>query len=95
MAARKAGLDVTVIEVDEHPLARVLGPEVGALFADLHTSHGVRLLTADDATEFVGDSGRVAAVRTRTLADVRRSRAGTTTAATACKPHRVNQLLSK
>lgn len=63
-AARNAGLDVTVLEVDEYPLARVLGPKVGALFADLHATHGVRLLTEDHAIEFVGRSGRVATVRT-------------------------------
>jgi 3-phenylpropionate/trans-cinnamate dioxygenase ferredoxin reductase component len=64
-AARNAGLDVTVLEVDEHPLARVLGPTVGALFTDLHSAHGVRILTEEHATEFVEDSGRVAAVRTQ------------------------------
>jgi 3-phenylpropionate/trans-cinnamate dioxygenase ferredoxin reductase subunit len=42
----------------------VLGQAVGALFADLHTSHGVRLLTRDHAVEFEGASGRVSAVRT-------------------------------
>ena len=44
-AARTAGCEVTVVEPASHPLLRVLGPEVGALFAQLHGSHGVDLRT--------------------------------------------------
>ncbi|CAI9418848.1 NAD(P)/FAD-dependent oxidoreductase [Nocardioides sp. T2.26MG-1] len=42
-AARTAGAEVTVLESLEQPLLRVLGPEVGAVFADLHREHGVDL----------------------------------------------------
>jgi 3-phenylpropionate/trans-cinnamate dioxygenase ferredoxin reductase component len=44
-AARTAGCDVTVVESLEMPLLRVLGPEVGQVFAQLHRSHGVDLRT--------------------------------------------------
>ncbi|MGH7911279.1 MAG: NAD(P)/FAD-dependent oxidoreductase [Candidatus Dormibacteraceae bacterium] len=42
-AARAAGTEVTVLETQELPLLRVLGPEVGAIFASLHERHGVDL----------------------------------------------------
>jgi 3-phenylpropionate/trans-cinnamate dioxygenase ferredoxin reductase subunit len=42
-AARVAGAEVTVIEQEELPLLRVLGPQVAKVFADLHRDHGVDL----------------------------------------------------
>ena len=42
-AARLAGADVTVVEPAEQPLLGVLGPELGAKFAELHRGHGVDL----------------------------------------------------
>ncbi|WP_260617461.1 MULTISPECIES: NAD(P)/FAD-dependent oxidoreductase [unclassified Microbispora] len=42
-AARRAGVEVTVLEVAELPLLRVLGPEVARVFAGLHRDHGVDL----------------------------------------------------
>ena len=42
-AARLAGAQVTVVELDELPLRRVLGDEVAAVFAELHREHGVDL----------------------------------------------------
>jgi 3-phenylpropionate/trans-cinnamate dioxygenase ferredoxin reductase component len=42
-AARNAGVDVTVVEMQELPLFGVLGPEVAQVFADLHREHGVDL----------------------------------------------------
>ncbi|MFC4140046.1 MULTISPECIES: NAD(P)/FAD-dependent oxidoreductase [unclassified Microbacterium] len=50
-AARIAGADVIVYEVAELPLVRVLGPEVAAVFADLHRAHGVDLRLGTSATE--------------------------------------------
>jgi NADPH-dependent 2,4-dienoyl-CoA reductase/sulfur reductase-like enzyme len=41
--ARGLGVDVTLIELAEVPLAHVLGAELGAWFADLHRGEGVRL----------------------------------------------------
>ena len=49
------------------PLQRVLGPEVGRLFADLHREHGVELLTGA-GLEAIEGAGRVERVR---LADGR------------------------
>ncbi|MEV0585895.1 FAD-dependent oxidoreductase [Nonomuraea sp. NPDC050310] len=42
-AARLAGCEVTVVEPEPLPLARVLGAEVGAVFAALHREQGVVL----------------------------------------------------
>jgi 3-phenylpropionate/trans-cinnamate dioxygenase ferredoxin reductase subunit len=42
-AARAAGCDVTVIEMAELPLVKVLGREVAEKFAALHRAHGVTL----------------------------------------------------
>jgi 3-phenylpropionate/trans-cinnamate dioxygenase ferredoxin reductase subunit len=43
-AARLAGADVTVVDPAEQPLLGVLGPELGARFADLHREHGADLV---------------------------------------------------
>jgi NADPH-dependent 2,4-dienoyl-CoA reductase/sulfur reductase-like enzyme len=42
-AARRRGLDVAMIERLAYPMAGALGPEMGALLAQLHSDHGVRL----------------------------------------------------
>jgi 3-phenylpropionate/trans-cinnamate dioxygenase ferredoxin reductase subunit len=42
-AARAAGAEVVVLEYAELPLLRVLGPEMGRVFADLHRDNGVDL----------------------------------------------------
>jgi 3-phenylpropionate/trans-cinnamate dioxygenase ferredoxin reductase component len=42
-AARNAGVEVTVVELQALPLLGVLGPEVARVFADLHLQHGVDL----------------------------------------------------
>ena len=43
--ARSEGAEVTLIDHADVPLQHVLGPRIGAFFADLHRAHGVRLLT--------------------------------------------------
>ncbi|HOF37059.1 MAG TPA: FAD-dependent oxidoreductase [Dermatophilaceae bacterium] len=55
-AARAAGTEVTVFEVAELPLLRVLGPRVAQAFTDLHRAHGVdlRLGTAVSAADLAG-----------------------------------------
>jgi 3-phenylpropionate/trans-cinnamate dioxygenase ferredoxin reductase subunit len=40
---RQLGRDVTLIGPDTAPLTRVLGPEIAAVYRDLHADHGVRL----------------------------------------------------
>jgi 3-phenylpropionate/trans-cinnamate dioxygenase ferredoxin reductase subunit len=42
-SARQLGKDVALVEVARVPLERVLGAEVGAVFAALHSDHGVDL----------------------------------------------------
>jgi 3-phenylpropionate/trans-cinnamate dioxygenase ferredoxin reductase component len=60
-AARTAGCEVVVIEPATHPLLRVLGPEVAAVFAELHRAHGVDLRTGVTAAAISTDgrAGRV------------------------------------
>jgi 3-phenylpropionate/trans-cinnamate dioxygenase ferredoxin reductase subunit len=62
-AARQAGLDVTVVEMAELPLLRVLGPEVAQVFADLHREHGVDFRFRTGVSEIVGENGHVTGVR--------------------------------
>src|SRR5215208_2381752 len=62
-SARQRGLDVTVLEPASLPLERVLGPEVGAVYRDIHADHGVRMLTGTGVAAFEG-AGRVERVRT-------------------------------
>ncbi len=59
-AARHHGVEVTVVEPQAQPLLGVLGPEVGAVFAQLHRDHGVdlRLGTGVDGFDALG-AGRV------------------------------------
>jgi NADPH-dependent 2,4-dienoyl-CoA reductase/sulfur reductase-like enzyme len=63
-AARQYGAEVTIIEPEPTPLHGVLGPELGRLFADLHTEHGVRFHFGARLTEITGQDGMVLAVRT-------------------------------
>jgi 3-phenylpropionate/trans-cinnamate dioxygenase ferredoxin reductase subunit len=57
-AARGYGNDVTVIAPGSVPLASAVGPEVGGVFANLHTDHGVELRMGAGVTAVRGD-GRV------------------------------------
>jgi 3-phenylpropionate/trans-cinnamate dioxygenase ferredoxin reductase subunit len=61
-AARGHGAEVTVVEVDELPLRRVLGDEVARVYADLHRAHGVDLRFGVGVTEFRGTGGRLTTV---------------------------------
>ncbi|WP_019886085.1 NAD(P)/FAD-dependent oxidoreductase [Streptomyces purpureus] len=63
-AARGYGAEVTVVEPEPTPLHRVIGPELGQLFADLHAEHGVRFRFNTRLTEITGQDGMVLAVRT-------------------------------
>lgn len=62
-AARAAGVAVTLLERDELPLHRILGPEVAQVFAGLHRDNGVDLRVQADVGEILGDNGMVAGVR--------------------------------
>jgi 3-phenylpropionate/trans-cinnamate dioxygenase ferredoxin reductase subunit len=60
---RQLGREVTLIGPDTAPLARVLGPEIGRVYRDLHADHGVRLVLGTRVAGFLGH-GRVEAVLT-------------------------------
>jgi len=53
-AAREAGCEVTVVEPESVPLHRAIGPELGQLFAGLHTEHGVTFRFGESVSEFAG-----------------------------------------
>ena len=55
-AAQQAGAEVVVLEALEQPLLNVVGPEVGALFAQLHREKGVDVRTGVRITEITHDS---------------------------------------
>jgi 3-phenylpropionate/trans-cinnamate dioxygenase ferredoxin reductase subunit len=63
-SARSLGLDVTVIGLGAHPLERVLGPEMGELYGQVHTDHGVRLHRRAQVTAITGHGGRASGVET-------------------------------
>jgi 3-phenylpropionate/trans-cinnamate dioxygenase ferredoxin reductase subunit len=60
---RQLGREVTLIGPDPTPLARVLGPEIGRVYRDLHADHGVRLALGTRVAGFRGH-GRVETVIT-------------------------------
>jgi len=62
-AARTAGAEVTVLEMAELPLLRVLGSEVAQVFAGLHREHGVDLRFGVQVAEITGSDGRADGVR--------------------------------
>jgi 3-phenylpropionate/trans-cinnamate dioxygenase ferredoxin reductase component len=53
-SARQLGHEVALIEPSSVPLARVLGPEVGTMFLDLHAAHGVELHMGMGVQAFAG-----------------------------------------
>ena len=53
--ARQRGCEVTIIEPASVPLERVLGAEVGAVYADLHRENGVQLLCGTGLESFAGE----------------------------------------
>jgi 3-phenylpropionate/trans-cinnamate dioxygenase ferredoxin reductase subunit len=62
-SARQRGLEVTVVEPAPVPLERVMGAEVGAIYRDIHTDHGVEMLMGTGVEAFEGDEA-VERVRT-------------------------------
>ena len=57
-AARAAGIEVTVLEMAELPLLRVLGRQVAQVFATLHQEHGVDLRCGVQIAEITGSAGQ-------------------------------------
>jgi NADPH-dependent 2,4-dienoyl-CoA reductase/sulfur reductase-like enzyme len=60
-SARELGLDVTVLGRGPQPL-RVLGPELGELYAGLHQERGVRLRRRAEIARLLGQDGQVTGV---------------------------------
>jgi 3-phenylpropionate/trans-cinnamate dioxygenase ferredoxin reductase component len=61
-SARMLGAEVTMVEAAALPLERVLGPELGEIYAGIHRDQGVRVLTSARLEAFEG-AGRVERVR--------------------------------
>jgi 3-phenylpropionate/trans-cinnamate dioxygenase ferredoxin reductase subunit len=62
-SARQRGLEVTVLDPMAVPLERALGPELGAVYRDIHVDHGVRMLLGTGVEAFEGGTA-VERVRT-------------------------------
>jgi len=60
--ARARGLEVTVLEAAQAPLARVLDAQAGMAVADLHRGHGVDVRLGADVTGFTMHGGAVSGV---------------------------------
>ncbi|MEW2485466.1 FAD-dependent oxidoreductase [Streptomyces sp. NPDC048411] len=63
-AARGYGAEVTIVQSEATPLFRVIGPELGQIFTELHSDHGVRFHFGRKLTEIIGQDGMVLAART-------------------------------
>jgi 3-phenylpropionate/trans-cinnamate dioxygenase ferredoxin reductase subunit len=62
-SARHLGLDVTVLEMADRPMNRVVAPPISEFYARRHAREGVQLRCNESVTAFVGDEqGRVRAV---------------------------------
>jgi 3-phenylpropionate/trans-cinnamate dioxygenase ferredoxin reductase component len=61
-AARAAGIEVTVLEMAELPLLRVLGRQVAQVFATLHQEQGVDLRCGVQIAEITGSGGHADSV---------------------------------
>ena len=62
-SARQRGLDVTLIDSLQVPYEKILGPEIGSFYRDVHVQHGVEMLMGHGVDSFEGD-GAVRSVRT-------------------------------
>jgi len=60
---RQRGLDVTVIEMADRVMSRVVSPQVSDFYQRIHSSHGVKLLLSTGLASFHGD-GKVSSVIT-------------------------------
>ena len=53
---KTAGLEVTVLEIQPQPMAHILGEEMGAIYASLHTSRGIDLRLGEGISEIRGNA---------------------------------------
>ena len=61
-SARQKGCDVTILQRARLPLEGVLGPELGAIYRDIHTDNGVQVI-GGASVEAIEGRGEVTAVR--------------------------------
>lgn len=69
-SARKLGKQVTVLEMQDRLMARAVGPDVSAFFAEIHRQNGVDLRLGDGIAAIAGRNGAVSGVRTTSGADL-------------------------
>jgi len=62
-SARQRGCEVTIVEMSELPLERVLGPEVGAIYRDIHVDQGVTYIGRAAVESIEGSDGRATGVK--------------------------------
>lgn len=62
-AARGHGNQVTVLGIEEIPLERVLGPQLGRYVGDVHRRNGVELRMGTSTAGFEQSDGRISGVR--------------------------------
>ena len=68
-SARDKDCEVTMVEMSSLPLERVLGPEVGQIYLDIHREYGVEFLPETTVDRFEGE-GAVQRVVTRDGAEI-------------------------
>lgn len=53
---KTAGLDVTILEIQPQPMAHILGEQMGAIYANLHTNRGIDLRLDEGISDIRGSS---------------------------------------
>lgn len=53
---KTAGIEVTVLEIQPQPMAHILGDQMGAIYAKLHTNRGIDLRLQEGISEIRGNS---------------------------------------
>jgi NAD(P)H-nitrite reductase large subunit len=57
---------VTIVAQDKVPFERVMGPEIGQMFRQLHEGKGVKFVTEVEVTPLLGEAGHVSGVQLET-----------------------------
>jgi 3-phenylpropionate/trans-cinnamate dioxygenase ferredoxin reductase component len=83
-SARQLGKEVLMVEAAPVPLARALGEDVGAIYADIHRSKGVDVRTGTTVVEWHVEGGQVTGA---TLSDGRREEADLVLVAIGIEPN--------
>lgn len=63
-AARQRGIDVTIVDRNERPMARAVSEATGTWFSAAHSTTGVTFSFGDSVSELVGERGKVQSVVT-------------------------------